>query len=420
MRVTAFMREADERGSAMIIAITVIAMASLLSVAVVSRTSNGLTSSRQNQDYAGALANADAGVSDALFRVDQFGTGLPSDFCVGAGCDVTAVPGAPGVEYRVEVLDNNTVRVQSKGLDNGVPHAVEAEFVRQLEFPFAIFAKSAAAFRGNVDGPSCTQAAMPCQGVYYVDGAEPPQVISSMNATVGTTGTLRCTGNGSPADEFATFPGGTNNGCPNHVVLSGAYDPQDPIAGPCPPPRATPPTPCRDIAGYTALTAAACANQTGVIPPGRYFCATDLVFKMSGQGNATPVSIGTGSANGGKVEYFVLPASGTADIVLDSASVNVGGDPTKLRINLAGAGDLDGGNGSNAGEINAIVYAPSATSTNNGCKIDLRGSLVINDYTCNGAPHLQVQYDTRISALQQSNWTLRNFKEIPSGNVIIP
>lgn len=409
----------DERGSAMIIVITVIAMATLLSVAVVSRTSNGLDSARQNQDYAGALANADAGVSDALFRVDQFGTGSPSSFCVGAGCTVAAVPGAPGVEYRVDVdpLDGNTVTVKSRGLANGVPHAVRAELVRQRELPFAIFANSAAAFRGNVDGPSCTQAAMPCQGVYYVDDQEPPNVLTTRDAAVGTTGTLRCTGTGSPADEFATYPGGTNNGCPNHTVLSGEYDPQDPITGPCPPPVASPPTPCRDAATYTTLTAEQCANQSGAIPPGRYFCATDLVFKMSG---TIPVTLGPGTSNGGKVEYFVIPATGTADVVLDSAFVNVGGDPTKLRINLAGAGELEGGNGGHAGTITGIVYAPSATSTNNGCKINVRGALVINDYTCNGAPHLQVQYDARIATLQQSNWTLRNFEEIPSGDVDIP
>lgn len=413
-------RHDSERGSAMIIVITVIAMATLLSVAVVSRTSNGLASSRQNQDYAGALAKADAGVSDALFRVDQFGTGPPSSFCVGAGCTVAAVPGAPGVEYRVDVIDNNTVKVQSRGLSNGVAHAVQAEFTRQLELPFAIFANSAASFRGTVDGPSCTQAAMPCEGVYYVDDQQPPNVVKSRNASVGTSGNLSCTGNGSPADEFATYPGGTNNGCPNHVVLSGEYKPKDPITGPCPPPASSPPTPCRDAGAYTTLTSVQCANQTGAIAPGRYFCASSLVFKMSGASGQTPVTVGAGTVNGGKVEYFVIPSTGTADVVVDSAYVNVAADPTKLRINLAGAGRLDAGSGSHAGTINAILYAPSATSTNNGCKIDIRGALVINDYTCNGAPHLQVQYDTRIAALQQSNWTLRNFKEIPSRAVSIP
>lgn len=406
MRLTR-VRVQDERGSAMIIAITVIAMCVLLSVAVVSRTSNGLTSSRQNQDYAGALANADAGVSDALFRVDQMGTGMPSAFCVGAGCTVAAVPGAGGVEYRVDVLDSNTVRVRSRGLDNGVPHAVEAEFFRQREFPFAIFTKTAMSFNGAADGPSCTQAAMPCTGVYYVDASNPPNVLPSQDADVGTNGTVSCNGSGSPASNHATYPGGTNSGCPNAVVLSGTYNPLDPISS-CPAPVNTPPTPCLP-SSHTVLTAAACANQGGVIAPGVYLCQSNLTFTS----NLT-------ISPAGKVEYFVMPTSGTADVKLDGVSVNLIGNPTNLRINLAGAGNIDGGNDSNAGDLTGILYAPSATSTNNGCKIDIRGSLVVNDYTCNGSPHLQVQYDVQVSALLQSNWTLRNFQEIPSGQVVIP
>lgn len=402
---------AGESGSAMIIAITVITMCTILSVAVVARTSNGLSSATQNQSYAGALANADAGVSDALFRIDQQGSGVPSGFCVGSGCTVAAVPGAPGVEYRVDVIDNSTVRVRSRGVEDDVPRAVEVELVRSLEFPFAIFAKSSAAFRGNVDASGCTQAAMPCAGVYYVDASEPPNHVPAQSAAVGTTGTVRCTGNGSAADEFVTFPGGTNNGCPNHTQITGEYDPQDPVAGPCPPPDATPPTPCLGAAGtYTALSASQCANQSGTLVSGRYLCTSDLVFTGD---TSLPV--------GGSVEFFVLPPSGgTADVKIDRVSVNLMGDPIKLRINLAGAGKLDGGSGSNAGKINAIVYAPSATSTNNGCKIDIRGALVVNEYNCNGATHLQVQYDTRISTLQQANWEIRNFREIPSREVVIP
>ena len=71
------------------------------SVAVVARTIAGLTSTRQGQDFSAALANADAGVSDALFRIDQLGTAPAATFCVGtnAACTVASVPGAPGVQY---------------------------------------------------------------------------------------------------------------------------------------------------------------------------------------------------------------------------------------------------------------------------------------------------------------------------------
>ena len=410
-------RTHDEHGSAVIIAIMLITITVMLSVAVVARTSSGLSSARDNQDYAGALTQADAGVSDALFRIDQLGaTASPTDFCLGSSsCVVTDVAGAPGVKYRVDVLNANTVRIQSKGIDNGVPHAVQVEFVRQQEFPFGIFGKSAVSFKGNVDGPSCTQAMMtptPCSGVYRVSG-EPPQVLAA-GADVGTNGSVTCTGTGSPASHHATFPGGTNQGCPNFVLLSGSYSPLDPI-GSCPAPANTPPTPCVPSSPVpTTLTSSQCANMSGVINPGVYLCASHLTFRGT-------VTVAAGSGNGGKVEIFVLPTAGTtANVTLDGASLNKLGDPTKFRINLAGAGLIEGGNGSHAGDLTGILYAPSATATNNGCKIDIRGALVVNDYTCNGATHLQVQYDLRVSALQQANWTLRNFKEIPSGTVLIP
>ena len=46
------------------------------------------------------LAQADAGLSDALFRVDQLGVTPAASFCVGnnPACTVSSVPGAPGVQ----------------------------------------------------------------------------------------------------------------------------------------------------------------------------------------------------------------------------------------------------------------------------------------------------------------------------------
>src|SRR6185312_15076823 len=89
-----------ERGN-MVVAVGVIMVLAMLSAAVVARTLSGQKSTRQGQDFSGALANADAGVSDALFRLDQLGSVPAATFCVGSSssCTVHAVPGAPGVTY---------------------------------------------------------------------------------------------------------------------------------------------------------------------------------------------------------------------------------------------------------------------------------------------------------------------------------
>src|SRR5436190_4640529 len=99
-------RPRDERGN-MIVVMAVIMILMFLSIAVVARTVSGLHSTRQGQDFSSALANADAGVSDALFRIDQLGTAAATTFCVGnnAACTRSSVPSAPGVTYTARRVD---------------------------------------------------------------------------------------------------------------------------------------------------------------------------------------------------------------------------------------------------------------------------------------------------------------------------
>jgi len=101
------------------------------------------------------------------------------------------------------------------------------------------------------------------------------------------------------------------------------------------------------------------------------------------------------------------------------SAVNSGGDPTKLRIYLAD-GTIDPGNGAHSGDFTGILYAPNAQEANPSCKANWHGALVVNTFTCNGGPHLQVEYDTRIQTIVQSNSTTTNYTEIPSNQVTLP
>ncbi len=158
------------------------------------------------------------------------------------------------------------------------------------------------------------------------------------------------------------------------------------------------------------------------VNPGVYLCTSTISFPPNAYFQVgTPAS----PANGGVVEIYVIPSSGTADVNLDNSWVNVSpagveGDPTKLRVYLAGAGNVNPGNGSHAATFVGIMYAPSSNMTSNGCKADWRGALIFRTATCNGGPHLSVRYDTRVAALSQSNWTVRDYREIPSGQVVLP
>ena len=51
--------------------IGVIMVLTMLTVAVTARTMSGLASTKKGQDFSGALPQADAGLSEALFRFDQ-------------------------------------------------------------------------------------------------------------------------------------------------------------------------------------------------------------------------------------------------------------------------------------------------------------------------------------------------------------
>jgi len=92
-----------------------------LSVAVVSRTLSGLHSTRQGQDFSAALGDADAGVSDALFRIDQLGNAPATTFCVGANVGLHGCIGSgrSDVEYTARRVDDNTYTIFARGKVNG-------------------------------------------------------------------------------------------------------------------------------------------------------------------------------------------------------------------------------------------------------------------------------------------------------------
>jgi Tfp pilus assembly protein PilX len=401
----------DERGN-MIVVMGVIMVLLFLSIGVVARTTSGLHSTRQGQDFSSALANADSGLSDALFRVDQLGNAPAASFCVGANaaCTVTSVPGAAGVQYTARRVDDNTYTVLSKGLVNGQPHAIQATVTRSLLYPFAIFAKTGITFNGNSGNYSSNDGTGP---VETVDATGNPVLIPA--ADVASTGQITCHGSDSPAHRQAYFDGGGTN-CDNGYLLSGTYNPLDPTPT-CPAPVNIPTTPCLPASHN------ACPATNGVMPssltPGVYYCTqTDL----PGGTLSFPstFAVGPGLGNNGEIDLFIIPTDSTSiTFSIADAVVNLNGDPTKLRVYLKG-GKVDPGGGAHSGDFTGVLWAPTAQEVNPSCKANWRGALVVNVFTCNGGPHLQVHYDSRIQSITQSTWTVTNYTEIPSSNVTLP
>ena len=401
----------DEQGNIIVI-VSVIMILMFLSVAVLARTLSGLKSTRQGQDFSGALANADAGVADALFRLDQLGTAPAAAFCVGnnAACTRPSIPGAPGALYSARRVNDNTYTVLSKGVVNGQPHGIQATITRSFLYPFAVFAKTSITFNGNTGNYNPATSTGPIE---TVDPSGNP--VSTPAADVASNGQITCQGSNSPAHQQDYFKGGGTS-CNNGYLVPGSYNPQNPVLT-CPAVPNVPTTPCLPAAHY------ACPAISGVLPailaPGAYYCSqADLpAAQVSFPGT---FSVAAGAANNGVVEIYIIPTDATRITVsISDAAVNLNGDPTKLRVYLAG-GKLDPGNGAHSGDFTGIMYAPSAQETNPSCGANWRGALVLNTFTCNGGPHLQVHYDTRMLSLTDAVWTVSDYTEIPSNRVTLP
>lgn len=411
------------------IAVTVIMVLSLLSAAVIARTASGVKSTRQGQDFSNALANADAGLSDALFRIDQKGNAAASQFCVGQSSDVNnpctlaQVPGAPTVQYTARRVDDNTYQVFSKGLVNGQPHAIEATVSRSFTYPYVVFAKNGMTFDGNVGNysPPC---GTPC-AIETVDASN--NFVSSPAPDVASNGQITCQGgqsasgtNGpSPAHSQNYYKGGGTD-CGNGSLKTGTYNPLDPVSS-CPAPPNNPPTPCVPSGSHI------CPVTNGVIQtpllPGVYVC--NQTNAVGGTISFPSTWTYGGSANDGlAVELYIIPTDGSAiNLSIANDDVNLAGgfgDPTQLRVYMAGAGKILEGSGAHAGSFTGIMYAPSADATSNACKADWRGGIVVSTFTCNGGPHLSIKYDTRMLNLVSSTWTVTDYTEIPSKDVVLP
>ena len=63
-----------------------------------------------------------------------------------------------------------------------------------------------------------------------------------------------------------------------------------------------------------------------------------------------------------------------------------------------------------------VIYAPAASLTGDGCKSTFYGAAVINTLTCNGGPHLVVNYDNDLSSLY-GTWTGSGYTQIPPKSI---
>lgn len=407
-----------EEGSALIVIMVLITVVVLFGTGFVARATGDLQNAKDVSNINAARAQALAGLSDALFRLDEQGT-TNSSFCVGQApqCTVPAVLGAPYVQYTAKLVSTNpvpTFTVLSEGTVHGTSYAIQATVAAEPTLPMGLFGGSNVTFGGS--GSNITIEQTTSTGT------------QTGLADVGSDGTISCNGGGPDGKNQVTYDGGNSN-CSSWLNNPNDYTPQQPVSS-CPAPVSAvpPPIPCMPANPQPCPSGGTFDGSSTpyVLEPGVYECTGSITF--SGTVN---VDYGS-SANGGRVQIFLFPnsATGQSSIGMSGATVNQYdntanpsgcdgqgsyecGNPTDLQVYAAGSGSVNVGNGSSAATFDGMLYAPGMSMTVNGGQLLWIGQFTLDQVIVNGNPNFAVHYDNRIASVTQLVWQVQNFTAIP-------
>lgn len=405
----------DDRGSvivAIMISMILVTLGTSVAYAVIGNMSVVLA----RQNTAQGVSLADAAVSDALFRLDQGTAGTGTDvsyFCAKAGdtnCvadgSPNPIPGAPGASYIATPNNaaNPTVwTIKAKGLVHGQLGAVEQTVTRTEAYPFALFAKDQLIVDGNSSSDWAT----------YSEGDD--SVNHAGDLGIGTDGQLKCTGGGFPSNVTAFYY--KANGSSNTYTCGTPVTKQYMFSTPTAPAGATCP--------YTDFGSTYFHQY---LAAGTYLCTS-------------PITIGGVLDVTGPVQlYVILPAplsQSTNAININSGSYindqydwckdnnNKGaGCPSDLpvatdfQLFTNSNGTVGNANGSGY-DFGGILYAPAAAATEDGCKSNYYGAIILDSFTCNGSPNYTFNYDNALFN-DYGPWVTGNYAQIAPSSVVIP
>lgn len=366
-------RFGGEEGGTIVVAMLVMVMLATLSLAVLTRTLSSLKSIRHGQDYDAALAKADAGVSDALYLIDQ---SAPPTF---TGIDGTATN---GWRYKAIKHSDTAYEVRSIGTVGTSNHGVRVKVTRTARFPYAVFSNQDLVLNGNsaMDIYSFATLGGPRTGSAFIGSNH--QIVVNSGA-----------GAGDGQHYFAPYGGCT--GCPNPVAHTEQPYRLDPVVAPTGATQACP------VDGIF----------TGTVDGGNgtpYVCHQDVVLS------------GTIDVVNPPFLLYVLPTAGTEPPVhhsldISGAIVNPSGRSRDVQIFKAGDAPLLVGSGNTSGTrtFNGIMYAPESTVTVNGGKY-WTGAWIVNAMEVNGGPNIEIGYDLDLQTYLGQDWKVSRYAEVPS------
>jgi hypothetical protein len=349
---------------------SVLMILTFLSLATLARSLGTLTSVRRTQDYSAALAAADAGLSDALFQIDQVRSATFSN---------TGTVGVQTFAYTATYVDQNTWVVQSQGSANGVKHAVRAKVSREVAYPYALFTNQDITLNGNSSGSITSYDS--------VTGAT-----NTHHALIGSNRAITVNGGGGGDGQHYFSPNGSCSGCSNGQQRQG--------------PRPVPP-PTRPTTSQTCPTAGVFEGTVNGADGLAYLCeTTDVAFVGLVKVISPPLVVYVGNNR----------AVTIADAGINTVTASGVGTPAArdFRLLKAGNGAFNVGNGSHAGALVGVVYAPDTDITINGGQAFIDGSLTVNQLRVNGSPNFTMRYDDTIASISAGNWVVSDWREVPS------
>lgn len=410
--------DGDREAGSLGVVIAVVLVVSLLASSIAFRSIGSAFISSGRQSSASAVSQADAGLADALYRIDQgaAGTDGHTAFCVRSGdsnCVAGSVPAAPGVGYLATQVSSTDWLVRSEAVVNRQTAAVEGHITQQPAYPFALFGQSSLQLSAASPQFSTYSSSSPASATPGRANPNPSGAV-----TVGSNGTIACGGpfSGSVTVEYFGTGGVSSTGAsPCGTYQSSRADYYLPSvsvpasAGACP---------GAGVGG--GEFGSGIAGAPTALVGGTYLCTSPLSF--SGYLNVTgPVQVylqldpdlyGPGTS-----AITIAPGSfinDQADYCASGGTSGCGSSPDlpysqNLEIFTDDTGQV--GNSSGTGfYLGALLYAPNAVLAGDACSSHYYGAVVVGAVSCStGSPSFS--YDASLAGVY-GPWTAGSYSQI--------
>ena len=393
-----------EDGAALIMAVIIMMVLSTLSLAVLGRTLSVMMVMRHGQDYDAALAEADAGLSDALFKIDQAAPATWESVALRPS-------GERRFKYWAQKNSDTEYIVSSVGYSGDSTHGMQARITRTAKFPYALFAQGPL----HLDGAATAGPVKIALGVFSGTG----------QVRVGSNATVVCNGVMPPGVVIDWYQ--SQSECAVAQINKLAMERDMSISLPPKPPG--PPDPNWEncpVGGVFGATEIQIGTEIILGVPTPIMASTSITNPLIISGNAGPyvcrrnvTFLGTMVPNPAEkpVEIYVAPrtnADGSKtyfSLDMSTAVVNPLQPARMFQVYKVGDRPILH-NAVTDLTYRGVLFAPETNLTINGGNLHWAGSINVGQLTVNGTPNLKILYDLDLETYLGPDWRISRYREV--------